>query len=407
MNATNGFQAASSAFQAVAGSKGIVGVLGQQFESKGAWGKKKRTLEKMIAHWKASQNSYVARWQALTLFNDPVSALRLTQEIRPLDAENNNYTMKMPMYCFNLSSLPFNRMSVENSTPVTSVSFPVYRLQKNHQAASGFDTYSWEVVSGVNNDKSGVGNSTGWNVEWDTLNGSAPIQTNKYCWDWADIKTAFTGCKRPTKMHVGLCKFLHTGPLRKYYTGTDVIEFDSDTNAQESQDEVVAWDHFWSRKVSNPIRTSRKPTNFNEGTPFKIFKHESFVLGQDTSINQDPKPLQAVFNKFYSTGYLYNCDAPSFSFLQGNNIIGDNDGGAAFGFVGVNANPNAINSQPSLFPPRDKDQWLMIWADTYDQWKYDAPTGSAGTWSSTNSTDYNEYAISFDINLRCKYSYND
>lgn len=398
-----GLGAATSVFYPVCGSAGAVGVIAQEFESKGKWkvGRKQTELQRMMHHWRSSQNSLVLRWQALTLFNSAKAALQLSNQVN--GAATINF---LPMYAFNLSALGFNRVLPLAGTGAlaNAVGFPMYRLQKNTTGTASTENYTWVAVPTLHGDPTGSGNPVGWSVEWDKINGSSPVNVNTYTWDWADVKLNFSGApNRPVKIHTGLVHF-PCGPTRQYYDGaTQTVDIDDTT---DKVDQTVFWDHFWARKVSNPIRSSRPPSNYLTGPPMRMFKHESFMLGEQGGLNNDPHSIQATMSRYVEGCKNYRIDNPNVSELQTKNIVEDQVGfpQSAFGYVGLDGGSRTINSSQGFYGPREKDTWLVIYADVYDQFKN--AVGDASGQYPDGTTNIATYSPSFDVNIRCKYSYN-
>lgn len=400
---------APNAVRPVAGNAGNATVVGQQFRKRSTKGSgaKKTKLQKIIAQHAAVTNALTGRWQALTLYNSKPSALYLSSEYSwNLAGEQFN---TLPMYCFNLTGMPLNRVNVagaNNQIGLSSVSFPAYRLYKYRALTQ---EYTWKYVDQVRGDYSGSSNSTGWNVEWDELAGAPPVNVQKYFVDWAKPKMVFQGADlRPVKIHIALASFAHAGagPRRQYYDGTNVQTQDNQPDEDEIEDGLMFWDHFWSTRLNNPIHTTLKPRNYNQGPPVKIWAHESFVLGQDLSTNKDPLPLQCTVDKFIRLDKqmsIVNADRWQ---LFSDYIVG-NQPANGFGYTSVQNNQGGvaqIAQANQFFSDYQKERYLLIWADVYDQ--FQNPVEGPGAYLDGVGTKWS-YAPSFDINLRAKFTYND
>lgn len=395
----NATEAASVAFQPVCGNAGHATVIKQQFRKKSykGSGKKKTKVERLLLHHAASQNALTSRWQALSLYNAPTGALPLTNKYTSAAT-----TVDLPMYCWNLTAMPFNAVNETNGIAVNNVkivTFPAYRLQKNTTT----DRYQWNTITQINGGFQGSGTSTGWELEWDSINAAPIVEVNKYCVDWAKPKFVFKGAnKRPVKIHIALARFEHcgAGPNRAYYDGSTVQTFDI-SSTDELTDGALFWDQFWSTRISNPIRTTIKPPQYNLRKPVHIYAHESFVLGEDVSINNDPVPLQATMDKFIRMDRFMKTVNPYRQSAFGAYMAGDNTTGAAFGYPSVAKVPGGVptfSATQAAVPQYNRDVFLIVWADVYDQAK-DGNYPVSGTDA--------DFAPSFDINLRCKFSYND
>lgn len=403
MNGTMDYAESSMGFRPVVGNEGGCMVVKQQFQKKKSTGKAKTKLERMKIAYSMCQNSITARFQGLTLFNTAAATY-------PLNANYTSATdiLTMPMYCFNLTAMPVNGITSGDITQAVTrvVTLPAYRLQKTATTTT-LPIYNWTQVSQGHGTSAGNLNTvTGWEIEWDTINGNPPVQVNRYCVDWMKSKFVFKGAsKRPIKMHMAFCKFEHpgAGPVRNFFNGAGVVAQES-VDQDQFTDGTLYWDHFWSTRVSNPIRTSRKPDNYKLRQPCRMWGHESFVLGEDVSINNDPLPLQATYSRFHRFDKPMKCVNTSIPVTQSKNVVGQNlaAGGAAFGYVSAEKLAGSATGgtgvTQSAYPAYTADTWLLVWADVYDQ-----STNGAYADGSLQT----DVSPSFDINLVCKYSYND
>lgn len=403
MNGTMDYAESAMGFRPVTGNDGGCMVVKQQFQKKSTTGKKKTMAQMMRLHYLMSQNSLVARWQALTLFNSNPAAYTLKQDF----VTGPPASVTMPMYCFNLTSMPINGVNETGQLSAVGtriVTFPAYTLKKN---LSPSVSYQWTPIVQIHAGTTGSGtNVTGWEIEWDTINGTPATTVNQYTADWAKAKFVFKGAaKRPVKIHTALCKFQHSGcgPFRQFYDGTATTIYDN-ASTEQVEDGAIYWDHFWATRVSNPIRHSRKPDNYNLRQPCKMWNHESFVLGEDVSINNDPLPLQATYSRFIRLDKPMKCVEPSIPYVQSANVVGQNlaAGGSAFGYVGaqktVGTPLNGLAYTQGPFPQYTADTYLIVWADVYDQ-------STGGTYA--DGSLVTDVCPSFDINLEAKFSYND
>lgn len=377
------------------GTEGHATVHGQVFTRKGRSSVHGRPspYQRMLSHFWASQHSFVARWQAMELFNSASGGLILQNNIAAFVNPINN----MPMYAFNLTSLPLGG-SIEKLNPGTTpgnvVTFPCYALEKVAGTGSTSE-YNWQYVNSIND----AGN-TGWRIEWDSVGGQRPVPyVNKYFVDWANVQLAFRGAlKRPVKVHVALAQFRNNaGPRRYYYDGTDAVAYDTDASVEEKAANCAVWDHFWANKISNPIRTSKAPETTPAGEVIKFLKHKSFVLGQSTNINEDTLPVQLIHKDFIHIDKLMRCPDLYYPAWYSSAVVGDNLTNSAFEYVNVQDGNLDIHSTVNVFPERTQDIWLLVYADVFDQSKNGAPP---------DGFTLPDLFPSFDINLRAKFSYN-
>lgn len=402
INGTMDYAESSMGFRPVTGNDGGCMVVKQQFQKKSTSGRRRTLAEKMRLHYMMSQNSLISRWQALTLYNSNPAALTLKQDF----VTGPPASVTLPMFCFNLTSMPINGVNETGLLSAAGVrieTFPAYTLKKTLSPST---VYQWTPISQVHGSQSGAAASTAWDIEWDTINGTPPTTVNQYTVDWAKAKFVFKGAaKRPVKLHTALCSFKHpgVGPLRQYYDGTSINLYDN-TSTDQVEDGALYWDNFWAARVSNPIRTSRRPDNYNLSKPCRMWNHESFVLGEDVSINNDPLPLQATYSRFIRMDKPMRTVQPLVAYSQSNNVIAQNvaAGGSAFGYVGAQKTAgNALSGvafTQGPYPQYNKDVYLVVWADVYDQ-------STGGTYA--DGSLVTDVCPSFDINLEAKYSYND
>lgn len=384
------------------GTCGTAQTVGQVFTKrfKATGGHKKTTLKKMIQLFSASQNYLIGRWQALTPFNVASAALLLSNDYETNGGGTGKAQLNLPMYCWNLSALPLNRINATGA--VTIANQPCYRLQKNF---SPTEFYQWNQIGQVNGGESGNSANYNWAVEYDAVDASPAVEVQRYSFDWAKAKFVFKGAgKRPVKMHMALMSFKHNGagPNRSYLKSGTQTTWDGTAGAEQINDGNIFWDTFWSNKIGNPIRSYKRPDQYREGRPCHIWNHESFVLGEDVNINTDPLPLQVIASRFMRFDKLMRAQDVNTLQAKRNAGVGDTTGGAIGAFPGYDAIPADPTQGIGLFTTPygeyDKDIYLVVWAEVYDQIKDGVPP---------NGTVVADICPTFDIMLRCKYSYND
>ena len=401
-NATSYAATARPAVNLDRGTCGSATVVGQVYRKRSkTYGRKKAPMQKMLQLARASQNYFISRWQALTTFNSPTGAQILTNEYLTASAANF-----VPLVAFNISACALNYINdttTLTATPIKVALNPAYRLY--HEAGQ----WQWAQLPQVNGGELGGNANYNWNLEYDHVNSNVVTEINTYSHDWTEAKFVFKGAnQRPIKIHTALARFEHTGagPMRMYYNSKTATQetTDSPPEANEIRDGCIFWDHFWATKLANPIRTMKQPMNYNLMKPAHMWNHESFVLGEDVSINNDTLPLQLIDKKFMRFDKIMTCENPNIMQQQMENGITDTTRGSGIGaYPGYDQNPatgptaGVITSQQA-YPQYNKDTYLVVWADVFDQAKDGVYPGGG-----TNA----DYSPSFDINLRCRYSYND
>lgn len=361
---------------------------------------KKSQLAKMLQLFKATQNYIIGRWQALTTFNTASAALLLSNDYETNGGGAGKPQLNFPMYCWNLSAIPLNRINAAGAVTISTQ--PCYRLVKNFAPT---ESYAWNQIAQVAGGESGTSANYNWAVEYDAIDAAPVLEVTRYSFDWAQAKFVFKGAgKRPVKIHMAMCRFENNaaGPSRNYVKSGVQNTWDPAPSADQVNDANSYWDTFWANKIGNPIRSFKLPDQYRLRKPTHMWGYESFVLGEDVSINNDPLPLQMVASKFMRFDKLMRSVDTNILQVKRNAGVGDTTGGAIGAFPGYDAVPadptQGIATLTTPYGPYEKDIYLIVWADVYDQIKDGAGPGG------TTATDI---CPSLDIVLRCKYSYND
>ena len=411
MNTTGFGDVPETVARAVKGTDGAIGPITQQYYKKSYKGskRKKTKLQKMMRIDQAMENYFVSRWQGLTLYSALENAYKLNNSFTTVStATTETKDFSMPMFCYNLTALPINRVNSTisgTSAPGNPIAtFPFYRLLKKQikDISSGAVSvqYVWVEQRQINGGPQGTGISNAANIEWDNLNGSPPINTQVWWVEWCKIKMILKGATtRSCKLHCALASFKHTGvgPVRKYFD-TAVKSWDEDPLIDEKSDGCAFWDNFWATRLSNPIRTTLNPGKkraYNtDSKPVSIWAHESIMITNDVTINNDTRGIQQIFDKFIRLDKLMKQTNPERWGLYSQYIIGDNNTGSAYGFPAIQSTQTvpALDNAGAPYGPYDNDVFLIVWGDVYDQ-----------------TTDGYKATLhpSFDLNIRCKYVYND
>lgn len=270
----------------------------------------------------------------------------------------------LPVYAFNLSDLD---QTYNNAASKTYSNVPMYRLKGATGATGAVNNYTWSYVGGSM--------AHIWTVE---DRNSSNASENAWRHNWSDIKLLLYGAKnRPIKFHLYVCTFPKcAGPNRYLYDGTSFALGDSAVAGDDIDAKDVWWEHFLAPKVYNPLRTSK----YTSETQMHVLHHESFVVGNDLSTNNDTAPIQMIKKLFYRNGNYYRSKAQSNANEIGvGNLVGD------VTFDTYTANESAVP-----LANRDATQWLMIVAEVFDNITY------GGTQANTTQP-------SFDIVVRNKW----
>lgn len=316
-----------------------------------------------------NQKYMVSRWQSIAGFNQGWGSMWLSHHTTTA----NNVT-ELPVYAFNLSSLPYQSTTDPGGTAIMA-SLPMYRLRFDSSQAS--PKYMWTSYAGVGNDGEGVENVKRWRLE--DMNTNEPARNPYWQHNWADIRMHFIGAKnRPVKIHCYVVSFRdECGPMRQM-TGIsteDPVNYDdSYPETALAQENDNFWNHYLATKVFSPIRTSK----CDYPRKLIVHKHESVLLNPDVSINNDTNPVQVVKKWFYRFDQYYK------------GVKDDPEGDDIVNVSRPEYNNDFKNEVASLFPKRSADKWLLIVGEVFDRIE--------------NSSDTNLTQPSFDINVRCKYT---
>lgn len=357
---------------------GFVGNIQRDKKSYGT--KKKQTLAKLAKMMEMNTRYVTGRWQSIlggANFATGVGAHYMSNL-------TSGTTLVLPMYAFNLST-PCRGTTPNGSTDTFTC--PMYRLQRVAPSVVGTANYQWVTVTGFNNDNLGNSNAQNWQIE----DLSAPLaQEREFQHVWSDIKAVVYGAKnRQHTIHMDVVSFKNEfmPPLRNYNTGngTALTVYDATGPAEENCDNDTWWDHFWSDKIGNPIRSSK----YTGQQPEKLhyYHRNKFTINPDMTTDQDTASLRVVKDLFLREEKTYDVVSAVgvTSGLAGNVPV-----------IGANQIPNfddtstAAGNSCGLFPRRERDKWLLIWCeDVFDQ----AAAASALTHPA------------FDINVRAKWKF--
>lgn len=342
----------------------------------------KSRMQLLIAQQRLLETYVVARFQYLTAdgFSNPLENLYYQLDKQTAAGGWQN----MPVYAFNLSSLP--NMYLPGNAPTV----PMYRLQKYIQPTGADDAlihnYQWIFKNGQ--DRLAPTTLTPyWQVEKvQGIDGSQhPIK--QYMYNWSDIEIA---CKAPdvsaTRVHVALVHFNNPAAApKRYYNGGDSantpVPYDVDPDQRTCSKADLWYDNFLARKTTHPMR-SVDPMEKNQA--IKFLSKECICLEPGRTITK------GVFSSkiFHTANKLLRCtDAQLAEKFHEPNINTATAGNKPL----VVWNLNKQQESTRGFPDRRKDTWLFIYAEDFNPVRaISAPT--------------TPISASFDLKIRSKWT---
>lgn len=312
-------------------------------------------------------------------------------------SEGGNNEMYMPVYAFNLSSMPVYNIT-ENLINYQTV--PFYRLRKIERFSPNTDStthnYLWDAMLGQNQD---LATTPYWTVE--RIKGApislsanaAPsiVQPNLYNWKWSQIELAIASdSPQPRKVHVSLVRFKNIAAApRRHYNTTNAGSPMDPTSAYDTNpidDKVVSQADLWydawlARKTTHPLR-SVEP--MHRSNPIQFIKTECICLEPGMN-EQDPIFTQKIFHT--ANKLMYCSNAQDAEAWHKANI---NTGPSGTRSIPPVFNQDRVHRHQSAFPNRWADTWVMIWADDF------------GPPQSTVATTF---PLTFDLKIRSCFSF--
>lgn len=251
-----------------------------------------------------TQNGYfIARYQSIR--SVPTTGLKnLSKDLAWINRVRTSDDLPLqmtgaylPMYAFDLTTIPGNVFNSNTKSFFDFQSVPFYRLKKNYSNLTPLDNnvanYVWEADTGYQNGPSNsyVGtNSPYWSLE---VTDKAPCTMRMATHEWSEIDFMLK-CNQSTdcKVHVAIVKFLNgAGPSRLFTTG-DIKEtyahnenfvatktVDKVPDAVETSGVDVFWESFWDRRTAHPL------AQFNQekmNSRIRFLKHEIIDVHPDT-----------------------------------------------------------------------------------------------------------------------------
>jgi len=355
----------------LSGSTIAVGQAAQYTQSTSKYGRKvgsygPKALARMV---KLSLQSAIYRFQSLTsLITHVPGEFSQPLQVKCNVVAGNTETIDLPMYCFNLSSNP-------SQAPGTVIR-PFYRARKLTPLGVGLSTgvpnYGWTMASGVSNTVDGA-LSLAWQLEECK---DPPTVAAEYRHDWSSIDLLFNCAKHnPCTIHVALVKFKNeVGPNRMYFkeglpastSWDDVLD-----PASIEQSEIdVFWESFWAPRIVHPLSSFKNPVKRNY---IEFIKHEKIVVNDNGQSFEGgsgipENPTMHLKKLFYNNGRNFNNTTAKASDTQvAGDIIPPVQGNPAgvFGTKSYGFNTITREMETSIYPDRDKDTWLLVWADHF------------------------------------------
>lgn len=294
---------------------------------------------------------------------------------------NGNTGVALPVYAFNLTSLP---QTLSGGVAVNTC--PFYRLVKLAGITGTPVQYSYQWVPMMQET----------NTYAYTIENSNTAITNEPNFQhlWSQFNLAYYGATSvPTDVTMEQVSFNGTyGPNRLYYNGgfnqtTAPLAYDSLLAGSSSEawlEASTVWDSWMAGKINHPLQ---KSVNNSRTKIYNSHWKDNFRLTEDTTINKDARPVQLIKKNFVRDGrYLRGVSAVG-EYDAANSVIAT-DGSVQSGF-----NKTAEYTVSSAFPHRHHDKWMLIYSTNYNN------TQDASAPLPSVSTD-----ASFDIQVRSKWA---
>lgn len=360
-------------------------------------GKRRRNDRRYIVNQfvKNSLQESIFRWQSLTPFEaDTLRSYSLENKVYSF---GENRFLRLPCFAFNLSAMPWR---VSGDPAAVTRSYPMYRLFKqlypDAVTTAGTKNYKWEYMSKVHGGNEGQDEAGIDRFAMVAEKNESNNFCDKYLHNWSDIKLLIQGRKKyETKVHIYVVSFLnYSGPLRTYAKGeTEFVEDSESAQAEERASADHFWDRFWQKKVVHPLASTLKPDV--NARHMVVHYHKSITFPVETTIENDYKTRQHIFQLFYKNNDSYNVACNIDAEETGWKMVHDNDpvlAGQLENPPGYPVKPNTVSEDPQYSPyvsNRHADKWLMICAEEFNR---DVPTSQ-------------DNYCSFDCVIRSKFTY--
>jgi len=273
--------------------------------------------------------------------------------------DNTKTAVRLPVYAFNLTSSPIT--VINNTTASSAPTLPFYRLIKIINATGTIDAgmlnYVWEPAYGTASD--GATASAQWQLEKST-GATTVLQARThgtYIHEWSavDIIANQTDNNNTRKMHIATASFPipEAGPLRLYNDGSGFVTTDVNTTQQGANRSDLWWDHFLATKLVHPSRHVQAMTN---NKAVNIINSECLCLENEAVLRK---------SYFLPNKTMYTCTDPVKAEVEHRPDI--NTAADINGRPIPNWNVNQSINTGGPFPPRNKDTWMLIYADDFSK----------------------------------------
>lgn len=332
---------------------------------------------------KEMQCSIISRFQYYNVSNNPYATAGTTGitdvKLWSLGKQWANVAkteMWMPVFAFNLTSMARNQT-------MTSYTCPMYRLKKVVKATGLLDStthnYIWSDQSNANEQLRGsAGDGSTQNPWWIVEkaignNATATPRThNKYILDWASAALTFNATAM-SKIHVATVSFnnIYAGPRRQFFNSLTPAwtTYDpEEVQAVGQQNDLTSkadlwWDHFLATKTVHPTRSVDQIV---KSKAVKFHTNECICIDGDSTITGGVQ-RKAVYKKdlFFPFSQLFSCINATTAESKHNAFI-NTDVDPVNGWLYPGYNTTNVNDFQGFYPERNKDVWLLIYADDFD-----------------------------------------
>lgn len=379
-------------------------------------GKPKGTALSMLL--KGMSKSIQYRWQSIRPFvstNNEFGPTVAAVGNRSLDlsvvaikggADTQVSSMEMPMYAFDLTSLPTNvSTAVATKTGYATEMVPFYRLVKKtnigvtagqqgpaYSLANNQRNYYWVPQAGLNNGPSADyydESNLQWSVEKANCNkGTAWCYKN----DWVAVDALFK-CdeKSACKVHMSIVRFKNNAGPERNYCNSQVFSHTANTTSttmdsvlpdsgEKTSSNDVFWEAFWDSKVTHPLSSFNMP---NKEPKIEWIKDDVISLRPFDHDTVDPGHVMHKKSMNIFSGDWVNLLSSAAEDIRSTGLTGHQppvaanwDGTAtgpstwdfayAYGFNPIQRNSDAVQAYINSETDRAKNVWLLIWME-YDR----------------------------------------
>lgn len=331
-------------------------------------GSKRGARKKMMK----MQEQYVkATWQAYGNYGTDLSQyFKLETQIPTV----NTGEMLLPVYAFNLSTLPTWRNNIPGVDAYASV--PMWRLKKGGTAhASYASSYFWTKQGQSHTNTNNGLPVSGWPAQgnayqWTVYDQTSALGNNKdWIHDWVKYKIHIQNATgRQTRFRIMVVSFPNpsAGPLRTYDACTNIstntwttdLAFDVRAAGDDNENQINFWDRFLAGKINHPLYSAKiePPTTRN----MKIWKQTTFDIGPESTTNIDARGREVI-----KTGFLKINQACQSDISDKQQI---NNASNLVGVIPATGPATQVSQNPSFsqgigHPQYETNKWLIIVAE--------------------------------------------